>query len=496
MPVGPEAQVYYTGDIAAMQWMFMPVAVTVGIDGFVCASQPTSDDYNDCWVGVHEAATWMSSAEATDGLGFELIPMEVLPDKLGPCDVQHEGDQHRGQGHEAAFDSESFDAAFPPLTKSAREKKPKLRPFSQSTGESEATQGKPGPSVKSCKSKIPQAHAKNKPSGCMPATGNSANNNETSSWHGRPADMLEGWLQQGMAMDPLKVVDNTEACTKFVAVLSSKENGWEVVMSWVCEHAVALALAPGGCRFVQRLLEILGGLERDRLVARLLPFTVELFESPHGNHVLTKVIEVVPRPALMPIVRYVEFKGCVIVARHCFGSRVLERLIEHGDEEHMASMVDELVNHSEELSRHPYGNFVIQHFLEHGSFSRRAMVLQRLLPFLPYLATHRTACHVVQKALSHSSAQGRQAIAVALLQALPPYSLPNVAASRYGSYCIEELRNAFGPEGAGKEAETMLKEAFPEHSESSHFLRVAGSYGLLKGESEIVPGQQRLGKVE
>jgi len=180
----------------------------------------------------------------------------------------------------------------------------------------------------------------------------------------------------------------------------------------------------------------------------------------------------------MPIVRRLQAKGCVAVARHRFGCRVLERLIEHGDEGQLRGVIDELIYRAEELARHQFGNFVVQSLLEHGSEAIRCKVLVQLLPSLPYLSTHRTATHVVQQALNHCSDEGRGLLIESLLTAASPYSVAELATSRYGSYVLEELHSVI-PEGAYSHVRAQLQAALPMFQDSASFQRVASLYGLL-----------------
>lgn len=297
--------------------------------------------------------------------------------------------------------------------------------------------------------------------------------------------------QKEATMAPSDYTNNAEACKTLMAELEQSEGSRTDVVQWVIQHAIELSLASHSCRIVQRLLEILGGKSLTGLLERLHPHTVELYESPHGNHVLTKAIEVMPRPALNPIIEQVQLKGYIAVARHRFGCRVLERLIEHGDEEQqIGRLIDEIVDKAEELSRHQYGNFVVQHLLEHGSYARRSSVLDRLLPHIPYLATHRTASHVVQQALNHSSTQGQLQIAQALINAEKPHTLLEMAKSRYGSYVAEEILSAFGDDGEPcREVRRRLEEALPVLLDSPSFVRVARKYRLLSEvEADVEQG--------
>merc|ERR1712217_104700 len=175
-----------------------------------------------------------------------------------------------------------------------------------------------------------------------------------------------------------------------------------------------------------------------QLCTELEPFVAELYDSPHGNHVLTKLVEVIPAVALQPIIGQLQSQGPAIVAKHRFGSRVLERLLEHCSEMEIGELIDQIVEKSEMLCKHIYGNFVIQHLLEQGSLTRRQAILNHLLPVLPYLAMHRTASHVVQRALAHCD-ENLDQLVNALLCGHSPNSFTEIARSHYGSFVIYQL---------------------------------------------------------
>merc|ERR1719210_1594897 len=207
-------------------------------------------------------------------------------------------------------------------------------------------------------------------------------------------------------------MEDASLCKEVMSLLDGSSGDKHLLLEWLRGEELQVALGgQGSCRVVQKMLEVFGGPARNALAARLAQGTLALYESPHGNHVLTKIIEVAPRPALQPIIQQLEAQGCRVVARHRFGSRVLERLVEHGTEDQMCTLVDQCTDLAEELSRHPFGNFFIQSLLEHGAQHRRETIVQQLLPFVPKLAVHRTACHVLQKALNYSDEAGRVAIA-------------------------------------------------------------------------------------
>jgi len=280
------------------------------------------------------------------------------------------------------------------------------------------------------------------------------------------------------ACSPTELAEDAEACNRVMGMLKVDCPRSQEVFEWLRGDFQELAVSKCGCRVVQRLLDVLRSEDRDRLVEELVPGTVELYESPWGNHVLTKVVEVMPAASLGPLIEQIMLRGYRMVARHKFGCRVLERLIEHATEKEMGRLLDLVVANSEELCRHEFSNFVIQSLLEHGSDRRRWMVVQQLLPYLPQLSSHRTASHVVQRMLNHSGAEELAAIIRTLFQAPPPHSLEDVAASRYGSFVVEELLTLRSP-GVSEEITRRLSSASKELLKSAHFVRVAAQCGVV-----------------
>jgi len=216
---------------------------------------------------------------------------------------------------------------------------------------------------------------------------------------------------------------------------------------------VEVALSLRGCRIVQRVMDLAEKETLVQFVDAMAPRTLELLASPNGNHVLAKVIERLPGEALQPLIEQLRNKGFTIVARHRFGCRVLQRLIEHCTvQEVVTELVGAVVQESYLLCRHPYGNFVVQHILEHGTAPQRQLIIANMLTTanrlstaapvgIPMLSKHRTASHVVQKALDFADAQYQRIIVESLLcaPAHGEYSIEEVCRSRYGSFVVEQI---------------------------------------------------------
>jgi len=268
-------------------------------------------------------------------------------------------------------------------------------------------------------------------------------------------------LEPGGSTEVLRKLDDPSECDRVLEEL--------VRVAW------RLALTRAGTRLVQKALDVARGPRRDALIAELAAHSVELYESAHGNHVLSRLVEVMPSAVLGPFVERLALKGVMSIAKHRFGCRVLERLIEHCSETELGSLLDEIIVMSETLSIHAYGNYVVQAIFEHCKDARKREVLLRLLPHMPRLAMHRTASHVVQRALDYTEEAYQRAIVDVLLRAPSPHSLVDIACSKYGSYVAQQLAAV---RGLQTEVARRLSAGLEELERTAHGQRVAQAFKL------------------
>lgn len=280
--------------------------------------------------------------------------------------------------------------------------------------------------------------------------------------------------------DPIGLADNFEQSDKVISRLETADcMEKQQIIKWLQGTLLTLAQSKHSCRVVQKALEVAGSMSRNKLVAELELHVEMLYKSPHGNYVLSKLVETVPSAALQPVIRQLQAQGPITVAKHRFGCRVLERLIEHCSEHEILGLIGPIIANSEMLCRHVYGNFIIQHLVEQGSPARRMSVLNHLLSHMPYLAMHRTASHVVQRVLEYSDKESLQMIVAVLLCAESPNSFVDIACSRYGSFVTEQFVNLRlrSPECFDK-VHCYLAENVEKLGQGLYGKRVAECFGL------------------
>jgi len=215
-----------------------------------------------------------------------------------------------------------------------------------------------------------------------------------------------------------------------------------------------------GCRFLQvALLHVDLDRDKSKILRSLLEWFQEAYKSPHANHVLQQLIKLLPVDYLDGVIQKVAGEATTI-AKHKFGCRVLERLIEHssegalggiGDEIardsealcKLGGIRDEIARDSEALCKHEFGNYVIQKMLSHGSHKNRAEVLEQMLASSPALAGHRTASHVVKCMVDELLKQIRllQAGELGMMSPTPGHATPRTPSAASHSSPSQGRRN-------------------------------------------------------
>lgn len=217
-----------------------------------------------------------------------------------------------------------------------------------------------------------------------------------------------------------------------------------------------------GCLLVQAALEDAhSDDQRSRIALELEGHVWDALRCPHANHVLQKFIEVsAPRASQFIVNEIVEQgrSGAQDAARHQYGCRVIQRLLEHCRPEQIEELVGAFLSCAIALSRHEFGNFVMQHVLEQGTPSQRRRLARLLTMHARVMGADAIACGVVTKALEHCSEQDAMALARAL--ACERRLVVRLARSRHGHGAAKAmLRLLEGEERAAMEKQLLAETA-------------------------------------
>eukprot|EP00929_Paragymnodinium_shiwhaense_P024737 TRINITY_DN15133_c0_g1_i3.p1 TRINITY_DN15133_c0_g1~~TRINITY_DN15133_c0_g1_i3.p1 ORF type:complete len:387 (+),score=78.74 TRINITY_DN15133_c0_g1_i3:72-1232(+) len=183
----------------------------------------------------------------------------------------------------------------------------------------------------------------------------------------------------------------------------------------------ALARNPKGCRDVQNCLEN-AATEKARvaLAHELQGHVWDALRCPHANYVLQKVICLLKPSDMQFVVDEVVGKGVRAInhaARHKYGCRIIQRMLEHCTPAQVGPMVDFLLSDAVVTAMHPYGNYVMQHVIEYGSAEQRGRVAKALAEHVEDAGRDDYACAVLSKAMVNAEPADRASLAAAIARA-------------------------------------------------------------------------------
>lgn len=175
------------------------------------------------------------------------------------------------------------------------------------------------------------------------------------------------------------------------------------------------------------------------ITSELERHVLKCVRDQHGNHVIQKIIELVPFEYNSFVVE--AFRGQAhILAQHPYGCRVVQRLLEHSHEPARSSLLRELHAYALTLIADQYGNYVIQNVVEGGTANDRerifAVIKMNLIPF----SRQKFASNVVEKCLTFGTENQRREI-MHLLSArnnLGESALPLLIRDSFGNYVIRK----------------------------------------------------------
>jgi len=223
-----------------------------------------------------------------------------------------------------------------------------------------------------------------------------------------------------------------------------------------------LARDGAGCRALQEALHAAPSNEsRGALAAELRGRVWPAMRHRHANHVLQKCIVTMRPSELQFIIDELCAKGSDGVgraARHAYGCRILQRLLEHCRADQLEGMVEGLLADAAALSKHVYGNFVIQHLMEYGLSVQRHGLICELVKSTQELGRDIHSGAVVAKAMSYSCPEDQLLLARALIR--EEGAIAAMARTRHGSLATKLVLQAVG--GAEKdEAVRQIEEELP-----------------------------------
>jgi len=180
----------------------------------------------------------------------------------------------------------------------------------------------------------------------------------------------------------------------------------------------SLSCDASGCRDVQDAID--AAQSDDECVAIADELRGHVWEAlccPHANYVLQKFITKTRSQSSQFIIDELLQIGCLgEAARHKYGCRVLQRILEHCRADQVKPIVDELLADAIMLSKHPYASYVLQHIFEQGTDEQQNSLMELLIANAVTLAADCWACAVMEKALMYGDLESCLELASRILQ--------------------------------------------------------------------------------
>ena len=180
-----------------------------------------------------------------------------------------------------------------------------------------------------------------------------------------------------------------------------------------------MSQSPHGTWLVQSALETApDDAGRLLLVDELKGHVWDALRCPHANYVLQKGLKVVRAGAAQFILDELLAPGTGSImraAKHQFGCRVVQRIIEHLSVPQLVDVFQCLAAEAGKLSRHTYGCFVVRSLLEHGPAGTRHDILLTLARDIETTMCSRHGRAVVADAFALGIEKDQQALAHALI---------------------------------------------------------------------------------
>eukprot|EP01060_Flectonema_neradi_P008506 TRINITY_DN1607_c2_g1_i1.p1 TRINITY_DN1607_c2_g1~~TRINITY_DN1607_c2_g1_i1.p1 ORF type:complete len:513 (+),score=95.72 TRINITY_DN1607_c2_g1_i1:131-1669(+) len=206
-------------------------------------------------------------------------------------------------------------------------------------------------------------------------------------------------------------------------------------------NMMELSLQPFACRMVQKVLEVVDSNDCFALAKELDGQIPRFVQDQHGNHVVQKLIDLMPYNSDFIVASFV---GRVHeVATHSYGCRVVQRVLEKCRESpQIVQVLEEILFHVQSLVVDQYGNYVVQHVVKHGHPQYQLAITSKLSGKYGSMATHKFASNVIEKMLETVESSRVSVLEEMMLPSASDDSISVLAMAAmdpFGNYVVQKL---------------------------------------------------------
>lgn len=179
--------------------------------------------------------------------------------------------------------------------------------------------------------------------------------------------------------------------------------------------------------------------QQAELARELEPEILKVTKDGNGNHVVQKIIELVPRQHIGFIMN--AFRGQVTaLSSHPFACRVVQRMLENGTDSDRADLMVELLASASMFTTDQFGNYVIQHVIQNGKTEDQQKLIQLCMSQLMNFSKHKFASNVVEKCIQSAYPSQRTEIREQLMTVGSDGTTPlqQFMRDQYGNYVVRK----------------------------------------------------------
>lgn len=176
------------------------------------------------------------------------------------------------------------------------------------------------------------------------------------------------------------------------------------------------------------------------LIKELEPVISRVIKDQHGNHVIQKILTIVPREYTDFIIN--SFRGRVHdLSKNIYACRLIQRVLESGNDADKAMVMEEIDACYGSLFVDQYGNYVTQHVIKYGHPDDRTKMKNLVIADLLTLSKHKFASNVVETCMDSATPEELRTIREVLTSPADDGTdpLPTMIKDQYGNYVIREL---------------------------------------------------------
>ncbi|GAM29063.1 hypothetical protein SAMD00019534_122390, partial [Acytostelium subglobosum LB1] len=176
---------------------------------------------------------------------------------------------------------------------------------------------------------------------------------------------------------------------------------------------------------------------------------VVLSNNANGNYLIQSFLKQFT-PEINQFICDGVIENMVAISTNKYGCTVVNRCLEHANQQQQDTLIDSILGHSLHLVQDPFGNYVVQHLLSNNK-SYSSQLLKRLNGHIVGLSVQKFSSNVIEKWLLQSDPSVVEQVISELER-----DLPNVLQDKYANYVIKTCLDVASPDQFARLASAIV----------------------------------------